>query len=239
MPTYWMSGSELMNGGTACSTRRLQARRQQIDNDKQQALNNIDSADASKMVQAQKAAGAVETGISAVAVEVADTTDAATENPQHTSTTGTAAVTIGSSRPQQRVPEEAPASELETPSNYEAAEADAFPPATIQRKHGATTPPFSAGADAHATREEVTRHTTASSVRTPDEPDTLHIDGGFMTSTDSTTLVSEVESHPPSEYEPAEDAGSPFILAEVDLRSRQVREPSSSPCTIDSDFVEI
>jgi len=212
--------------------------RQQIDNDKQQALDNIDFADASKMAQTRKAAGALETGMDAVAVEATDTTDAAAENPQHSSNARAAAVTIGSSRPQQRAPEEAPASELETPSDYESAEADAFPSATAQRKHSATTPPFSAGANAHVTREEATRHLAASPVRTPDEPDTLHIDGGFMTSTDLTTLVSEVESRPPSHYEPAENAGSPYIHSDSEV-ALVVQKRSGSPDSVSSDFVEI
>jgi len=59
-----------------------------------------------------------------------------------------------------------------------------------------------------------------------------------MTSTDSTTLVSDVESHPPSEYEPAEDAGSPYIHADSEV-ALVVQERSGSPDSDGSDFVEI
>jgi len=178
------------------------------------------------MAQARKAAGALETGIGAVAVEVAYTTDAAAA-PQHPSTARAAAVAAGSSRPQKMTSEEAQAFESGATAGYEGAEAGTLPPTTIQRKHTATTPPFSAGIDANTTREEVTRHSIASSVRTPDEPDALRIGAGFMTSTDSTTLVSEVES----------DAGSPYIHADTELAL--VKERSGSPDSACSDFVEI
>jgi len=203
------------------------ARRGQIDEDEQQALDNIDFPDASKMAQTRKAAGAAETGMDAVAVEVTDTTDATAENSQHTSTTRTAAVAVGSSRPQHMTSEEAQAFESGATAGYEGAEADTLPPTTIQRNHTATTPPFGAGIDAQTTREEVARHSVASSVRTPDKPDALRIGAGFMTSTDSTTLVSEVKS----------DAGSPYI--HVDAEVALVRERSGTPDSACSDFVEI
>ena len=211
------------------------ARQQQIDKDEQQALNNIDSAEAIKMAQVQKAAGALEAGMDAVAVEVFNTTDAAEEYPQHTSTAGAAAVAVGPSCSKLWVSEEAPASELETPSDYEGAEADAFSPTTTQT---AATPRFSPGIDVHATREEVTRHSVASLVRTPDEPDMLHIDGGFATPSDSPTLILEIESYPPSESEPSEDAGSSCIDADAEV-ALVVQERSGSPDSAGSDFVEI
>jgi len=214
------------------------ARQQQIDKDEQQTLDSIDSAEASKMAPARKAAGALETGMDAVAVKVSNATDAAAENLQCTSTTGATAVAVGSSRPQHKASEEAQAFESAATAGYERAAADAFTSATTQRKHTAATPPFSADIDARATREEVTRYLAAGSARTPDEPDTLHINGGFVALTGSTTMVSEVESHSPFGYEPAKDAGSPYIHADADI-ALVVQERSGSPDSAGSDFVQI
>jgi len=175
-----------------------------------------------------------------VAVEVSHTTDAAAVIHQRTSTTGAATVVVASSLQQHMTSEQAQVFESGATDGYEGADvvAAGVSAATIQQMHAPTAPPSTAVIVVDATREEGIGHPLSGPVRTPGEPDALHIDGGFATPSDSTTLVPETEDSLPSGYKPSGDAGSRYIHVDAEV-ALVVQERSGSPDSIGSDFVEI
>jgi len=218
------------------------ARQQQIDKDERQVLNKIDSIEASELDDVGTKIETLEGEMEGTLIETTKKASITADNWQHTPTTGSAAPATASSCMQQGAPTQVSTDELKSVARNNAASTDTSVVAIASEQlqaPAAAHPSFDT--DTIAMSTGVDAHSSFGLAHAIDLLNPRPTDGGFAIPTrpSSLPLQSQTESPSTPDYEPLDEAGSPFILAKVDLRSRTVRELSSSPRSIDSDFVEI
>ena len=218
------------------------ARQQQIDKDEQQALNKIDSIEASDLDDVGTKIETFEGEMEGTLIEAAKKTSITADNSQHTPTTGSADPPTASLSMKQGVSTQVSGDESKSIASNNAASTDTsvVAIASEQLQTPAVAHP-SFDTDTVAISTGVNTHSSSSPTHAIDLLNLRPIDGSFAIPTHPSTLPLHFQTESPltSDYKPLDEAGSSFILAEADLRSRTVRELSNSPRSIDSDFVEI
>ena len=215
------------------------ARRQQIDEGEQRALDEIERREIPEELKAGNAVGVYETEMEAAACETEKKTGNGADNLQHTSIVRTAALAAASSQSQHRKAENAPAFESGTAIGCKGAEVDApaVPPAA-QHIQASTTHPFDAVTGAAPSGEDSISPASSGSKCTVDELDPLLLDNGFAIPTYPPNLLPEIKSQSSAGYEFVGKAGSTCIYAEAAVTSA-AQERSGTPDSVGSDFVEI
>jgi len=217
------------------------ARQQQIDKDEQQALDKIDLVKASDVVEVDKME-VVDSGAEGAVIEAEKKASITADSSQRTPTTGSADPAIASSCMQQWAPTQVSVDESKAVASSNAASTDTsvVPIASEQLQTPAAAHP-SFDTDTTAVSTGVDAHSISGPAHAIDLLNLRLIDDGFAIPTRPSTLPLHSQTESPSTpgYESLDEAGSSFILAKVDAQSRTARELSSSPRSIDSDFVEI
>ena len=218
------------------------ARQQQIDKDEQQVLDKINLSEISDVYEVGTKIEVVEGELEGAATEAEQKASITVDNSQHTPATESAGPVTASSCMQKRAPTQVSVDESKAAASNNAASTDTSVVAIASEQlqtPAAAHPSFDT--DTIAMSTGVDAHSSFGLAHAIDLLNPRPTDGSFAIPTCPSTLSLQSQTESPStpDYELLDGAGSPLILAEVDLRSRTTRELSSSPRSIGSDFVEI